>query len=164
MLKSSDFPELELMRSGIEASFEIGIREYRIKVRPLTTLEVIQATADAAEAFEKLPEPQRLNITMSLMSAMYQLNRASSIDVGELGKLSLALMQMMSADEINSLWKQYIRVTDKVNPSLDSVSMEQLVSWTESLKKNSDPHYLLTDLSISNLISLCLHLSRISQD
>lgn len=164
MFKSSDFPELELMRAGVDLHFEILVRKFKVKVRPLTTIEVIEATAEAADAFDKLPEVKKLNITMSLMNAMYQLNKASSPDVGENGTLGLPLMHMMRSDEINALWKQYVRVCDKVNPAFEDVTAEQLKAWSEDLKKNSDPRSLLIDLSISNLISLCHHLSQISQD
>lgn len=159
-MKSSDFSQLELMREGVGFNFEITLRSFKVKVRPLTNLEIIQATADAGKAFNSLPEDQRLNVSASLLNAMYQLEKASAKDVGEIGELTLPLLQHMSPDEVNHLWKQYVRVTDNVNPSFETATAEQLSVWAEELKKNSDPLSLLTDLSISNLISLCLHLSQ----
>jgi hypothetical protein len=159
-VKSSDFPQLDAMRDGVDYRFNITCRKFSVAVRPLTNLEVIQATAAAADAYESLPENQRSSISASLLSAMHQLEKASSPDVGEPGRLTLAMLQMMTPDEVNHLWKQYVRVTDKVNPSFDMVGHEQLGEWADELKKNSDPLSLLTDLSISSLIALCHHLSR----
>lgn len=161
-MKSSDFPQLDLMRAGVEHRFEISIRQFKVTVRPLTNLEIIQATSEAAEAFQKLPANQQLGVTASLLNAMYQLEKASGRDVGEPGMLTLKLLEKMSPDEVNHLWKQYVRITDKVNPSFEDVSADQLQEWAEALKKSSDPLSLLTDLSISNLIALCRHLSQTS--
>lgn len=158
-MKSVDFSQLELMREGVEHNFEISVRKFKVRVRPLTNLEVIQATAGAADAFEKVPENQKISITLSLLNAMHQLEKSATKDVGEMTELPMTLLQMMSPDEVNHLWKQYVRVTDKVNPSFESVSAEQLLNWAEELKKNSEPESLLTDLSISSLIGLCLHLA-----
>lgn len=163
-MKSSDFPQLDAMREGIEYRFEITLRKFKVLVRPLTNLEIIQATAGAADAFKKLPEDQQLQVTASLLNAMYQLERAASPDIGEMSGLTMKLMELMSPDEINHLWKQYVRVTDKVNPSFESLSAEDIGAIAEDLKKSSDPRSVLIDLSISSLISLCLHLSKASQD
>lgn len=157
-MKTKDFPQLALMRAGVEYSFEISIRQFRLKVRPLTNLEIIQATSDAADAYSKLPEKQQLSVSASLLNAMYQLERASASDVGENSELPLAVLQMMNPEEVNHLWKQYCRVMDKVNPDFQTMSVENLDLMVEELKKNSDPLSLLTDLSISNLIELCRRL------
>lgn len=162
-MKSIDFPQLELMREGVKYRFEISVRKFKVMVRPLTNLEIIQATAEAASDYESLPEQQRTSIASSLLSAIRQLVKASAPDVGEAPVLSMKLLEMMSPDEVNSLWKQYVRVTDLVNPSFESVSAEELGEMAENLKKNSDPLSVLTDLSISSLIALCLHLSQKSQ-
>lgn len=157
-MKTADFPQLALMRAGIEFRFEISVRQFKVKVRPLTNLEIIQATGDAAAAYEKTPEHQRSSITLSLLHAMYQLERASAPDIGEPGEISLALLQHMNNEEVNTLWKQYVRVCDKVNPSFEKIGLEEVDRMVEDLKKNLDPLSQLTDLSISNLIAVCLRL------
>jgi hypothetical protein len=157
-VKTKDFPQLELMRAGVDYSFKISLRKYEIMVRPLTNLEIIDTTSKAAEAYEKLPEKQQMRISLSLLNAMYQLERAASPDIGEESPLSLAVLQMMNPEEVNHLWKQYVRVVDMVNPDLEKLTVEQLDAMVSQLKKNSDPISLLTDLSISNLIEVCLRL------
>lgn len=157
-MKQKDFKQLDLMRQGVDYSFEIACRQFKVRVRPLTCLEIIQATSAAAEAYEKLPQAQRISVTASLLNAMHQLECASAGDVGEEPQLTLAHLQMMSPDEINHLWKQYVRVTDRVNPSLEEMTKEELDKLVEALKKSSDPASILIDLSISNLIALCLRL------
>lgn len=159
-MKTIDFPELALMRDGIDYRFTIRCRKLEVPVRPLCNLEIIQASAAAAEAFEKLPDNQRITLSASLLNAMYHLERASSSDVGERGSLTLQLLQMMTSEEVNHLWKQYVRVTDRVNPSFEDMSAEDIEATVESLKKNSDPDSILTDLSISALITVCRRLLR----
>lgn len=157
-MKTIDFPQLALMREGIEYKFEIKVRSFVVKVRPLTNLEIIEATAKAAEAYEMMPEKTRSSISLSLMLAMYQLERASSPDIGEIGALSMPLMQLMNNEELNSLWKQYVRVTDLINPSFENMDSEEVEKVVEELKKNSDQLSRLTDLSISQLIAVCSYL------
>ena len=159
-MKTADFPQLALMRQGIEYQFEISVRAFKVKVRPLTNLEIINSMGNAAEAFERLPETRKTSITLSLLQAMHQLERASSPDVGEPGALSLTLLEHMQNEEINSLWKQYVRVVDKVNPAFEEMLLEDVERIVDDLKKNSDPKAILTDLSISQLIAVCSHLSR----
>ncbi len=155
---------MELMRAGVEYSFEISIRQFKVFVRPLTNLEIIQATASAAESYERLPDSQRLSVTASLLNAMHQLEKAASVDVGEVSALPLAILQMMTPDEVNHLWKQYCRVMDKVNPDFQFMSIEELNVLVEDLKKSLDKLSQLTDLSISNLIAVCRHLLSESTD
>lgn len=158
-MKSSDFPQLALMRAGVEYQFEISVRNFKVKVRPLSNLEIVQATQEAHAAFEKTPPERRVHIALSLYHAMYQLERAATDDVGAtVSQLPLSLMQMMHNEEINTLWKQYVRVLDKVNPSFEEFPAEDLQNIVDELKKNSDPKSLLTDLSISKLIAVCCHL------
>lgn len=155
-MKSSDFPQLALMRAGVEYQFEISVRNFKVKVRPLSNLEIVQATQDAVSAFEKTPQDRRVNIAISLYHAMYQLERAATKDVGDtVSELPLSLLQMMHNEEVNTLWKQYVRVLDKVNPSFEDFPAEELQNIVDELKKNSDPKSLLTDLSISKLIAVC---------
>lgn len=155
-MKSSDFPQLALMRAGIDYQFEISVRNFKVKVRPLSNLEIVQATQDAVVAFEKTPQEKRVTIAISLFHAMFQLERAASSDVGaQDSQLPLALMQMMHNEEVNALWKQYVRVLDKVNPSFEDFPAEEMQKIVDDLKKNADPRSILIDLSISKLIAVC---------
>ena len=159
-MKTEDFKQLAAMRAGVDYRFKIKCRQFEVTVRPLANLEIIQAASEAADAFEKMPKNQQLSVTASLLNAMYQLEKASAKDVGEIGELTLPLMKLMTADEVNNLWKQYVRVCDKVNPDFEGMPAQELEALVEGLKKNSDPLSTLTDLSISNLIAVCQHLLR----
>jgi hypothetical protein len=163
-VKQSDFPQLELMRQGIEYRFDISCRDFKVKVRPLSNLEVIEATTNAADAFMKMPENKRISITSSLLNAMYQLEKASSADIGDTATLSMTLLQHMTPDEINHLWKQYVRVTDRVNPSFEEMTTDKIQELVDELKKNSDKPSQLIELSISNLIAVCQHLLKPSAE
>jgi hypothetical protein len=157
-MKAKDSPQLDLMRYGVEYSFPISCRRLTVQVRPLTNLEIIQATSMAAEAFQKLPPMQQISVTSSLLSAMHQLEKASAPDINETPTLPMSVMQMMTPEEINHLWKQYVRVTDVVNPSFEFMSTDEFNKLVDDLKKSSDQLSQLTDLSISNLIGLARHL------
>ena len=157
-MKSSDFPDLDAMRLGVSYQFPVTCRAKTWRLRPLSSLEIIQSAADTADALSRLPEGQQIGTTGSLLNAMYQLEKASAPDVGEPGTLSVAMMQRMTPDEVNHIWKQYVRITDTVNPDLESVPAEELERIVGELKKNSHPASLLIDLSISRLIEVCLRL------
>jgi hypothetical protein len=61
------------------------------------------------------------------------------------------------------LWQQYVAGTDRVNPSLEQMSAEDLNSMVEALKKSSDAEKreLLTTLSFWQLIDLCQSLIKV---
>lgn len=161
-MRTSDFPDLEAMRQGVDYRFPVACRGKTWHLRPLSSLEIIQAASETADRLSKLPEGQQIGTTASLLNAMHQLEKASSEDVGHPGVLSVAMMERMTPDEVNHLWKQYVRITDKVNPDLESVPSDELERIVEDLKKNSDQASLLTDLSISRLIAVCLRLCEIT--
>jgi hypothetical protein len=146
------------MRFGIDYSFEVECRRLKVRVRPLSSLEIVQTTTAAGEAYQKLPEGQRISITASLLLAMHQLEAASKPDIGDQATLPMSVMQLMTPDEVNHLWKQYVRVCDRVNPSLEEMPADEFNRLVEDLKKSSDQVSILTDLSISGLIQVCRHL------
>lgn len=162
-MKDSDFPELALMREGIEYKFPIRIRKFEVTVRPLTNYEIIKAVAQAGSDFEKLPAQDQIQTTASLLSAQRQLEMAASDGPGEPSKLSMTMMNHMTPDEVTALWAQYLHVVDRVNPAFEEMPLEKLVEMADAVKKNKDPRSLLIDSSISSLIALCLHLSKESQ-
>lgn len=163
-MKTVDIPQLALMRAGIDYKFEVSIRSFKVTLRPLTNLEIIQATSQAVAEYSKLPENQRVSISASLYSAMYQLEKASAPDVGDYPTLPLTTLQMMNPNEVNHLWKQYVNITEKVNPSFEEMTIEQLDAIVADLKKNSDPRSTLTDLSISNVNETLLYLLKLLRD
>jgi hypothetical protein len=157
-VKSKDFPQLTAMRAGVDYRFKIACRHWEGFVRPLTSFEIIEAASKTAESWEKLKESQRMSISASLLNAMFQLEMASTLDVGEPAQLPHSLLQMMTPDEVNHLWKQYVRMCDVVNPSFEEMSKEKLDELVLGLKKSSEKLSILTELSISTLIGVCLRL------
>lgn len=163
-MKQADISQLALMRQGIDYSFEIACRAFKFKVRPLTNIEIINATAQAASKYAAMPESQRVTMTASLLSAMHQLEMASTKDVGEPPQVTVAMLEMMTPNEVNHLWKQYVQVTDRVNPSFEEMTMEELEPMVEALKKSLEPRSQLIDLPISKLIAVSCHLLKQLQD
>lgn len=157
-MKTTDFPDLELMRAGVDYKFTISLRDYRVTVRPLTATEIVSAASKAAESYMKLSETERVNISASLLSAMYHLEMSSAPDVGEMGKLPFAMLQKMTPDEVNHLFKQYVRVTERVNPDFEEIPLDRVKELVSNLKKNSDKRSPLIDISISELMAVCLSL------
>lgn len=157
-MKTIDFPQLSEMRSGIEYRFPLECRKWRGAVRPLSAMEIIQTTDRVSKALADLPPNERSDMKASLLLSMAQLELASTDDVGGTPALPQSLLAMMTPDEINHLWKQYVRVCDRVNPSFESLKPEDLAETVEALKKSSDKPSFLTDLSISHLVAVCLRL------
>lgn len=162
-MKSSDFPDLQAMRQGIEFVFPVTCRGRTWKLRPLASLEIIQSASETADALSKLPDSQQSQVTASLLNASHQLIKASSSDLGATdATLTQQLLERMTPDEINSIWKQYVRITDRVNPDLEEMPAERLLQLVEDLKKNSENDSRLTDLPISHLIAVCRHLLQVT--
>ncbi len=154
-----DFPQLEKMRAGVKYKEKIRCRDFEVEVRPLTNWETVKATAEAAEVWSKLDTKQQMYISSSLMNAIYQLSLAATSDVGVVdSKLPVALLEMLSPDEINHFWKQYVKMIDRVNPSFEAYKPEEIAATVEDLKKNSDPLSILNELSISQLVAVCRQL------
>ena len=109
-----------------------------------------------ARELEKIPLEQRLRLRESSMIVYRTLEAASAIVAG-VPALPATLLCKMTPDELDYLYRQYIAVMERVNPSLELMPREEVEAHVEQVKKSPEPHSALTALSLRELASICAH-------
>lgn len=150
--------QLDAMRMGVEYKHPCKVRSFTVYLRPLTISETMEAATTTNELLEGMPEIARTRIAEHTILAKETLKRAAledpDRDISE-SKLSDMILNKMTNDEVHLLYKQYISVCDKVNPSLEILPQEEINKLVEQAKKNTTQ---LIDLSFLELLSLAQYL------
>lgn len=150
-------PQLEAMRHGVDYRQRVSIRGFEIYVRPLSIMETNQVAATVQEKLSMLPESARHRLTEHTLLAKETLINASTSDVGANdARITDHILDRMTNAEIHYLYKQYVAAMDRVDPSLEQMSPEDLRALVDELKKNpkADLGSVLIELSFSQLVSL----------
>lgn len=150
-------PELELARHGVDYAAQITCRNLRVLVRPLSISELQKITATVINRLEMLDEKERNPLAENLLVAKETLRVASTSDVDKTDeKLTEYILDRMTPSEVQHLLKQYHAMCDRVNPSLDLLTPEELQKLVDALKKSPPEElaYQLTTLSFSDLVSI----------
>lgn len=152
---------LTAMRNGVATSFPVKIRKFEIKLRPLSIVEETDIESEVVDLLMAMPENKRTRLMETRLLAAKSLERASTSDVDEKDyKLTQHELDRMTVDEIQSLWKQYTLGVQKINPSLETMSHEELLRLSAEVKKNPSA---LIELSSSVILSLA-HLALTLED
>lgn len=150
-------PQIEAMRFGTEYSFTASIRNFSIQLRPLSMLETIQVAQKVSDVISRIPPTGRVAVAESAILAQETLKIASSSGVGMSDqKITDYLMERMTPEELQALFKEYVAIVDRVNPSLELLPRDSMNSLVETLKKSptQDLASQLIGLSHSDLVSL----------
>lgn len=140
---------LAKMRAGIKETYEIRMREMVIPVRVLSIDEVNNIRREAlTNALIAKGDETDKNVHIQKIT----LKLASTIGKGSGPILGDRLLSMLTVDEINYLYEEYIAVMDRVNPSLESIPPEQFGMLVDALKKNL---VFARDLSLRQLRAIC---------
>lgn len=140
---------LAKMRAGIKETYEIRMREMRIPVRVLTIDEVNDIRREALKlTMVSNGDETDKNVQIQRMT----LKLATTLKPGTGPLLSDKLLKMLSVDEINYLYEEFVNVMDRVNPTLETISPEQFKELVDALKKTLvSPK----DLSTRQLRAIC---------
>lgn len=140
---------LAKMRKGIKEVHEIRMRDLTISVRVLSVDEMNTIRRDAARvsAISSGDETDRY-----LTAQKYTLKLASALQQNGAPLLSDKILGMLTVDEVNYLYEEYMRVMDSVNPSMETVSSEQFQEVVNALKKNTISS---RDLPLLQLRAIC---------
>ena len=132
VLKAEDI--LARLRAGTKETYEIKCRELVVPVRILTLDELAQARREGIKqaALVGGDETDR-NVYMEKTV----LKLSSTLEKGTGPFLSDRLLSMLSIDEINFLYAEYTKVMEDVNPSVETIPLEQFRALVEAIKKNS---------------------------
>lgn len=151
--------QIDAMRMGVDYSFTIKCRNFSMQCRPVSIGENNEIVARIATRLASLTSFERQTITEHTMLAYETLTTASTSSQGANDpKISEYILSRCTPDELHYLFKQYVLECDKVNPSLELLTPQQLKEVVAVVKK-SPPDELVsqvTALSFSELASLSL--------
>lgn len=124
---------LAKMRAGTKQHHEVRMRDLVIPVRILSIDEVNMIRRESVAEAQKTPNGDDIDKNVAIQKKT--LMKASSIN----GKPFLGdkILSLMSVDEINYLYEEYIKAMDDVNPVVDRMTDEQLRFLIDAIKKNS---------------------------
>ncbi len=156
---TQDFQQIEAMRQGVDYRFEIRCRQFAFKARPLSALETVQTAQEVADRLERLPPSQRSGVVESLLMAQVMLEKASTSDVGASDfKVTQMMLERMTPDEVQFLFKQYTSICDRCNPSLETLPAARIEELVEAVKKSPKPEETLIECSFLELVNISRHL------
>lgn len=157
---NSEYPNLALIRAGIQNRFPITLRKFTVMVRPLSVLEETQISEAVASELSSMPSHLQLSMRQTASLAIKKLEMAQTSDVGKSdGKMFASELSQLSAGEIDALFKEYIAGCDKLSPTREQLGQEKLVEIVDALKKSTqDMEMILTELSFFQLRDICRHL------
>lgn len=158
-----EIDQLSAMRLGVDYSEIITCRKFSLKVRPLSMLETLQVAQETQQEMALKDEFSRHRLSENEIYARQTLIKATSSDVGANdSQLTDYIVQRMTAEEFQYLFKQYVAVVDKKNPCLELLKGEELQKLVDALKKSPEETLglHLTELSFSELVSVCHALIR----
>jgi hypothetical protein len=150
---------LEAMRMGVNARFPVKLRSFEVALRPLTIAETVQIAGEVGEELARKPNITRNAITEHVIFSIKTLALASTSapNKGD-QKLTEYVLQSLTPDELHYLFKEYCAGNDKLNPSLEKLSVEKLNELVAFSKKNPSA---LIELSFLELVNLCQHLQNV---
>lgn len=136
---------LAKMRAGTREVHEVRFREMVI---PMRVLSVDEFNMIRHESYRICLEKGKSDETdLNLLKQKLVLKLASTIGKGG-PLLSEHLLGMLSTDELNYIYDEYIRVSDIVNPNIDRMKPEEFKALVEAIKKNT---VSVNDLSLPQL-------------
>lgn len=154
---------LNRMRAGVAFRFPVRLRNFEILLRPLSMQETIETHAFVAEEMARAPANARTKTFEHSLLAKETLVRSSTSKPGMTDyRLTHLEMRDWLPDEIHALYKEYVTITEKVDPNLESLTTQQIEALVDGLKK-SPPEELssiLTELSFSQLRDVTCSLIR----
>jgi len=140
---------LSKLRAGTKETHEITMRDATINVRVLSIEEV---NAIRRESIAKCANGAGDEVDRNVMIQRLTLKLASTLTKNGAPYLGDKLLALMSVDEVNYLYEEYMRAMDSVNPSLQTMTAEQFRAIVDALKKNT---LSSKDLSLLQLRTVC---------
>lgn len=156
-IKTTDIEIINAMRLGVDYSFKVAIRSFSLRLRPLSISENIQVIQNAADRMSSIPEALKNRLTENALIAKETIKIASTSDVGATdSQITDLVMDRMTPDELQTLFKQYVAQCDRVNPSLEKMTRADIDALIETVKKNANDREGLA-LQLIGLSHLQLH-------
>jgi hypothetical protein len=140
---------LAKMREGTKSVHEIRCRSLVIPVRILSIDEVNQVRRESIMQAQLVKGD---DIDKNVAIQRFTLKLASQLQPGGAPVLTDKILSQMSVDEVNFLYNDYIVVSERVNPSVETISDTEFRELVDALKKN---HASANDFSLLQLKAIC---------
>jgi hypothetical protein len=162
---ANEFPNLALIRQGIEYRFQIKIGQLVLLMRPLSITEEDRITQDVIDEMKNLPEEKKTSLKQSALLSIKKLETAQTSDVNKKDwKMSQMELSYLTPGELEYIFKNYMAGCDKINPGIETFSRDQVSQWVDALKKSSsDLEMILIESSFHQLAAICRHLLSTSE-
>jgi hypothetical protein len=149
---------LAKMRAGTEEVYEIQMRELTIPVRVLSVDEFNEIRRDAKKFAAATPGSDVTDEHLHVQKTTLKL--ASRVTRGGVPLLGDKLLGLLTIDEVNFLYDEYIAIMDRVNPNTESLTPEQFQALVDALKKNT---ITSSDLGLRQLKAICTSFQELIQ-
>lgn len=154
-------PELEAMRHGVTYFFEVKLRQFSVKLRPVSNSEMMECYSSVTQYINNIPAAKRTKMDEDNALAREILKKACcEMDSDKPGKFTDPVLNAMNNDEILYFYGEWRAVCDRVNPQLEQLPIEVIRSTVNELKKNppTDLDSQLIELSFGQLVNLARYL------
>jgi hypothetical protein len=148
--------QLDAMRMGVDYRLPIRIRTFSLHVRPLTIAETVEIAGEVTDELERLGKAATRVIEHVLLAKRTLIKASTSEPGANDQQLSDPILDRMTPDELDLLFKQYVAACDKVNPSLESLPAEEVRAMAERLKKSPSEAIELSFLQLVNIVQFLL--------
>lgn len=129
---------LTKMRLGVEWRWPIRIRGFEVLVRPLSMAETIEVMSRVGAELKRSPDLYRNRVHEHALLAKEHLIQATTSQPGANDwRLTHPLLNDFTPDEIIALYKDYVSVTEKCDPSIESIPADEVKRMVSDLKKSS---------------------------
>ena len=148
---------LTAMRFGVDYTFTVKVRNLELKVRPLSVVERIEVVNDTREQVSQMKEHARTELVYLSILAMRTLEMATTPEPRSQVKprITVAVLERMTNDEVTALYQAYIDGCDRVDPSVETLSDTRLGELVNAAKKKA---YNWTELPRPHLEQLARYL------
>jgi hypothetical protein len=148
---------LARMREGTRWRWPVTFKTAEVLLRPLTMGEEIDVEVRVTQNMKSKEPAYRVPINESAMRAKIILEVASTSEPGKTDPmLTDNILNQFTNAELLAFMKEYQTVCDKCDPSIDSLTRQQIDEMVEALKKTPSEvlHSALTGLSFWQLRDL----------
>ena len=150
---SDKIQQIEAMRMGVSYRGTLRLRDFTVRVRPISNMEETEIISSVVERMKASPEHYRNRQTEQLLYARLLLEKASTSDVGANDpQLTEYILARMTNGELLCLLKDYNAFCDAVNPQLDEMSKDEIMRLVDEVKKSPDLATSYSRLEMLNVI------------
>lgn len=140
---------LRKMREGTSSVHTVTMRSLSVPVRILSQDEHNEIRR-AALTMNRSASGD--DVDFNVLRQKLTLKKASEVKPGQPGIFSDKFLASQSLDELSYWYKEYMRINDLVNPSIETMTQDQFTSIVDALKKNTISP---SDLSMPQLKGIC---------